>query len=354
MIDRAPEWSHDEDPYQRVLRKTYERRIPFTVHWELTYRCDWSCRHCYADRNGLANELTLDEITDVMNQLAAAGSLFLTFTGGDPLMRKDIREILSEANGRQFALRLMTNGARIDEAMANHLATLNLLGIDISLYAMTPEIHDAITGVSGSHAAVLRGLALCREHGLPLTIKCPLMQLNLKEYRPVADFAAQIGAGFVFDYLLIPTDADHHPMREIGLTDEQMYEFLRDKVSVEGGGRPEPPAPDDPVCGAGSNAVAVNPYGDVYPCLGYREKVGNIREQRFADIWSSPHLDQLHAARYRDYVNCQECAYISCCSRCPGISRAECGRPFDAAPTVCRVAAATKRAVDECLLRAVI
>jgi len=178
-----------------------------------------------------------------MDQLATAGTMFLALTGGDPLVRDDILDILLAANERSFVLRLMTNGVLLDREKARCLSTLNLAGIDISLYAMNPTIHDRITGVNGSHSAVMKGIQECREFALPLTLKCPLMKYNLDEFQAVSDFAAQIDVPFVFDYLLIPADSHRQPMLDIGLSDEQMVSFLLDKVDVDTAHPPEAPAP---------------------------------------------------------------------------------------------------------------
>jgi len=340
-----PDTSSALDPYQRVLQKTFDHRIPFTAHWELTYRCNLSCLHCYATNRTGGKELTTNEVRNGLDQLARMGCLFLALTGGEVFCRSDLLEILTYAKQRSFALYLFTNGTMLTPDAADAIAAIEPVSVDISLYAVTPEIHDRITTVRGSHEKTVKALRLCRNKGLNVTIKSPLLRYNIDEFERLRSFANDIGARFVFDFLLVPADDGSRPMQEHGLSEQELRRFIAANVQ-----HPEvaPEAPHESayLCGAGSNAICITPTGDVLPCLAIREPVGNLRQQRLAEIWKSPLLDKLRNSRYRSLVDCRGCEDASYCSRCAGVAHAECGNILGRQDSACVVARATKEAVE--------
>ncbi len=330
---------------QSLLQKTFDRRIPLTAHCELTYRCNLACVHCYVGHPAAQTELTVQQYDDIFRQLAEAGCLFLTFTGGEALLREDALEIFQCAARQGFALRLLTNGCLLTPALAEALAPLHFLRVDFSAYAAQPQVHDAITQVEGSHAQTLRGIQLCRQQGIRTAIKLILLKSNLHEFAAVQKLAQDLGSDFVMDFALIPGPDQRPIMEEQGLSEAEISGFIRQHAQPPA----QPPAPADPsapICGAGSNVVAISPQGDVFPCLGFRKPVGNLLRQSFREIWESPPLDQLHKAMYSDFTECKGCRHEAYCIRCPGVSWAESGSEFAKSPLACRVASATKQAYD--------
>ena len=337
-----------ENAYQRILRKAHAQRIPLSAHWELTYACNLSCIHCYASAPQREDELSLPEIERILDELMQAGCLFLVFTGGELFCRLDALQIIAAARHRNFAIRLLTNGTLITRAMAEKLAGLNLLRVDISLYAAHPEIHDRITGVKGSQTASLSAVRRCRKFGIPVAVKAILLKQNVQEFDALKNLARDEGAEFVFDYMLMRADDGSSPMDRYGLPEEEIRNFVvQHAAAPKQGGELGGPELTDPVCGAGSSVLAISPSGDVFPCLGYREIVGNLRKAPLSAIWKAPLLDRLHHARYDDYKSCGGCEKTAFCSRCPGWTLAECGAPFERSPTFCRVADATMKAAGE-------
>ncbi|MBN1673286.1 MAG: radical SAM protein [Kiritimatiellae bacterium] len=334
-------------PYQNILAKTYEQRIPFTVHWELTYRCNLSCVHCYAGKNGAGAELTLKEVEDVLDQLVRAGCLFLVFTGGEIACRRDVMKILRLARERGFALRLMTNGTLLTQEMIETIGALEPLSVDISLYGMDPARHERITGVKGSWLKAVEAIKRCLSAGIPTAIKSVLMKYNAGEFSALRRFAADNGARFVFDYMLVPSDDGSAKMAEHGLSEDDLYAFLSANMPRE---RPAKRvaaadrARARPLCGAGSNALAISPFGDVFPCLAFRQSIGTLKSQRLRRILAAPVLDKFRKARYNALETCARCGLLPFCNRCSGVAWAECGDAFGAPGSACMAARAMKRA----------
>lgn len=348
-----------QDPYQRILEKTHEERIPFTAHWELTYRCNLACLHCYATDRKREGELSASEAETILDQLAEANCLFLCFTGGEILCRTDLIEILRAARSRGFAIRLLTNGSLLTAKLADEIAGIAPLSVEISLYAMTPGLHDRITGVKGSHAKTMAAIRLCLERGMNVAVKSILLKYNVAEYKALADFAREANARFVFDYMLSPADNGERLMEKHGLSENELYEFFMAQLPRPARGKPiEPsrsafqtrgatkPELSDPVCGEGCNTFAITPFGDVLPCLAIRQSVGNLRERPFKEIWRNPALDKIRNARYHDLKECRDCSLLAFCQRCSGVALAECGTLFGRSESACAAARALKRAIE--------
>ena len=136
------------DRYQELYQKTISESMLFLAHWELTYSCNLKCRHCYVSKDLGRQEFGLDKAKEVINQLRELGCLYLVFSGGEIFCRKDFFEIASYARDQGFALRLMTNATKINQANIEKIAALLPLAVEISVYAASSQVHDLITGVA--------------------------------------------------------------------------------------------------------------------------------------------------------------------------------------------------------------
>ena len=329
--------------YDSILQRACERRIPICAYMEVTYRCNLRCMHCYADCRDQVGELSLDEIMRVLDQLADAGALFLNLTGGEIAFRPDFPDILAASRARGFAVRLLTNGTLFDDDLVDRIAVHDPMSVEISLYAAHPDLHDRITGVPGSFEKSLAALRRCRARGLNIAVKTMLLRHNLDAFDALENLARDLDARFAFDYMLVPSDSGAQRMSEHGLTDEDLDRFFdrRARATSEPALAPDPAAP---LCGAGTGTVAVNPFGEVFPCLAIRESVGNLRRESFSSIWRSIRLDKLRKSRYSDLETCKGCSVSAYCIRCPGTALAECGSLLGCSETACRVARAAARA----------
>lgn len=334
------------DAYQLIVRKAGERRIPLVAHWELTYRCNLDCVHCYATSRERPGEMNAAEVAAGLEQLAGLGCLFLNLTGGEALMRRDILDIIRIAKGLNFAVRLLTNGVLLEPAMADRLAELGLISVEISLYALDPAVHDAITRRPGSHSMTMAGIRAALDRGLNVAIKTMIMRSNVREFEGLAEFARSAGARFVFDYILVPADNGARPMDEHGLNEDELTAFILAR------GRPGVPSADtppdsEPLCGAGATGLAVTPDGDVLPCLAIRRNIGNIRTRPLAEIWRDPALDKIRDFRYSDLEKCGKCDLLKYCLRCPGVALAEGGGLLGCSGLACMAARAARRAAED-------
>ncbi|MFZ0619810.1 MAG: radical SAM protein [Candidatus Acidiferrales bacterium] len=340
----------------RWVRRTVGSSMPFSVHLDLTYRCNERCVHCYLDHDD-HGEMSTAEIKGVLDQLATVGTLFLTISGGEIFLRTDLFELLEHARALHFDISLKTNALLIDAARAARLRALGVRRIQISIYSADPDIHDAITKVRGSLDRSLAAIRFLQEQGLQVKIACPLMKQNIAAYRGVLALAEALGVPYVFDLTITPKlDGDksvlafRNPAQDV-LAVLQEPAFGPHSCSGDDAGETALPlgsatssgiessAYKDIPCSAGHNSCYISPYGDVFPCVQMPLPTGNLRRQAFADIWHrSPEMNRVRAVRESHMPVCSTCSIRKYCERCPGLAQMEGGDLLGAYERACELA----------------
>ena len=307
--------------------------IPLSVQLDLTYRCNERCIHCYLDHED-HGEMNTAEILGLLDQLAAAGVFFLNVSGGEIFMRPDLFTIIEHARKLQFSVKLKTNGVMIREAKARRIAALGVEAVQISLYSHDAATHDEITKLPGSFKRTIEGARLLRDAGVKVIFANVLMQQNADHYKQVQALAAEMGIRYEVDATITPMMDGDRGIVALNMDGGRLAAIMHDTTLLGDQAErllaaPSGPTPLDEAyktlpCSAGHTACYVSPYGDVFPCVQFPFKVGNVREQAFIDIWKhSPQLNEVRAIRVSDLEGCSSCVHGSSCARCPGLAYLE-------------------------------
>ncbi len=333
------------DQYLRIYRKTMDNSICFLAHWELTYKCNLGCRHCYAAGRKDGKEFSYEEARPIIDELRDMGCLYLIFSGGEILMRDDFFDIASYARGQGFALRLMTNATLIDEAVSEKIASLYPLAVETSIYAADKDLHDAITSSAGSFDKTIKAARLLKERNVRVIFKFLIMNDNIGEFRAVRSLAGEIGADFVFDFCVVgKNDGSKAPLR-YRLDKEKIKDFFISNDLPLGKKEADD---EDLLCIAGLNNIFITPHLDVYPCIGLDVKLGNLREGSLKDIWrSSEELNFVRNINLPDLPKCKSCGLAQFCFRCSGIALSEDNDILGPSNFDCSVAAAVSEIAAE-------
>jgi radical SAM protein with 4Fe4S-binding SPASM domain len=312
---------------QEMADRALKAGVPISVHLDVTYRCNERCVHCYLDHNDYG-EMSTAEIKDVLDQLAEAGVFYLTLSGGEVFMRMDFFEILEYARSLLFAVKVKTDAFMIHEKEADRLCELGVGSVQVSVYSHRPEVHDAITKLPGSLKRTLAGIRLLRERGMKVIIANVLMRQNLMDYPGVVALAKEMGAVYTIDPTITPMMDGDRSVLNLGITQEELQQVFRTPELV--GNVEEFCAPPTPVeegdlggrpCSASHTFCYISPYGDVYPCVQFPLPTGNLRTQKFLDIWKySPQMNEVRSIRGRDLPTCSTCSHLGTCTRCPGLA----------------------------------
>jgi MoaA/NifB/PqqE/SkfB family radical SAM enzyme len=180
QFDACGERTEPADPYDALQARLKQEHVPFSVLWELTHICNLDCLMCY-NVPQTERELSTAECLDILEQLAAAGTLRLTLTGGEILTRRDFFTLAERARALGFALDLKTNGTLITPECADRLAALHPVQVDISLLGATPETSDAVMRGRNTLARILTAVHLLQERGLRVKLNSLLLDLNIAE-----------------------------------------------------------------------------------------------------------------------------------------------------------------------------
>jgi AdoMet-dependent heme synthase len=301
--------------------------IPLSVQLDLTYRCNERCVHCYLDHDD-HGEMTTAEIKHLLDEMADAGVFILTLSGGEIFLRKDFFDILEHARRLMFCVKLKSNAVLVREREAARLRDLNIESIQVSVYSHRPEVHDAITLIPGSLKRSVDAIRFLKSQGLKVIIANVLMTQNMQDYSGVRALAKELGVECTLDPTVTPMMDGNRSTVDLGVGHSVLHQVFRDTSLVDDIDEfcaIPPAAGEDDLestpCSAGHTACYVSPYGDVFPCVQFPLPTGNIRKQRFIDIWRhSDQMNEVRSIRLKDLTTCTSCTHVSNCTRCPGLA----------------------------------
>jgi radical SAM protein with 4Fe4S-binding SPASM domain len=346
LVSHAQEWAH-------------ARLIPLNATIELTQRCNIRCVHCYnfdraaapADSCGTGDgpELSDDEILRLMGDLREAGCLFLTLTGGEALSHPSLFTFLDRARDLNLAVQLLSNGTLLRPGVAARLGKYqNLLGVSISLYGATPEVHDAITQVNGSFRRTWAGVERLRAVGVTVRLKFIVMRGNAHEVEAMRATAESRGYAHMVDLTITARHDGTAGSVETRVDRAELERLYRGPLSdLVPLGRRQVTEAEFP-CNCARGNCAVSARGDVFPCISVPWRAGNVREQPFRDIWErSPVFQRIRGLRIADYDACAPCPHKSHCSRNRGAAYNASGAYTGTDPFVCASAEVAHALADE-------
>jgi len=196
----------DPPAHQRMaVAKDAKARRPIVV-WNLTRSCNLQCIHCYTDSAAARypDELSSAQCKTVLEDLAEFGVPAVLFSGGEPLVRKDVFELAEYARGLGLHVVFSTNGTLIDQQTARRFVELKLAYIGISLDSAVPEIHDKFRGVHGAFERTMTGFRCCVEAGQKVGLRLTLTTHTASNLDKLFDFIEQEGIDRACFYHLCP------------------------------------------------------------------------------------------------------------------------------------------------------
>jgi radical SAM protein with 4Fe4S-binding SPASM domain len=273
---------------------------PLAVHLEIVGACNLTCSHCFAGvlpRNH--QPLTVQEMDRLFADLAGLGSFRLGLTGGEPLLRKDLFDILDAATAHGLHPCLTTNGLLLTEDIAREFGKRQLVWLNVSLEGPDSATNDAVRG-AGTFTAVVEKLAILRRHAR-FTLAFTILRTNAHLVKQCAELAYAVGAhtavfrplypvGRALEHLdLMPTFRQYTAaLRELADLDQLGTDLHGlDPFSPAARAPAQPRLHTSHTCGAGQHVCSISVQGDVNPCsfLGAAFNGGNIRATPFPVLW---------------------------------------------------------------------
>jgi len=311
------------------------------VVWEMTSRCNLNCIHCHAFGGDASyDELSKEEAMALIDQIASLDIRSFVFTGGEPLLREDLFDLIEYAKSLGFTVFIATNGTLITKDVAKLLRKFDV-GVVIGLDAMNSELHDRIRGVEGAFDAVIEGIENCIAENLYLHLNIVAAKLNFDEIARIIDYGDVIGVFSYFIYRFVPFGrgeeirdyelgrADFKALLDLVLEKQrevraiiipvaspEYWAYMLQKRGIHNrrlinflgrffGG-----------CLAGKGMMYIKPNGDVWACPFLPVHVGNVRKERIDRIWENLHELRLMHANTRSARECSDCEYERVCGGC--------------------------------------
>jgi len=310
-----------------VIRKVViENNIPYTTNFALSYRCNLHCSHCYIPN--MRNVLDTLEIKKALDQLAQLKGIYVRFTGGEPFLRKDILEILRYAKSKSFAVAVNTNGFFLVRAIVEELCCIYPMDINISLYGYKQETHDFVTQRKGSFEISMRAIEMLKDCGLNVNINYVIMRHNVGELEQLKAWADTQGIGFQPEYSIFPKrDGDKKPLSH-RVTNRQLVRLFNKDVIHK---------PKPMLCKPASIKMRIDPDGTLHPCEMLEYRLGSLKENSLAEIWSSQIAKEFRSIDIQNPAKCNVCKLKDSCLRCPGVAQMEDGDMSMPSSWACRV-----------------
>lgn len=319
---------HLEKSTQDFLEERFEGKPQLTnLHIEITSKCNERCVHCYIPHENKTNDIDPELFYDILKQCNDMRLLHLTLSGGEPMLHKNFVDFIRKCNEYGFSVNILSNLTLLNDEILKEMRVNPLLGVQVSLYSMTPEIHDSITKMKGSFEKTKNSILRLIESDIPLQISCPIMKYNKNCYGDVVKWGEMHNVHVGDDYVII-AKYDHTTQNlDCRLSINEVKELITYKATSnarylerieEEAKKKKNITPNDFVCSVCNSSICIAVNGNVYPCAGWQAYVvGNVKETSLNEIWhDSKKVQYLRGLRKRDFPQCVQCPDKEFCTMC--------------------------------------
>jgi len=325
--------------------------IGFPIHpvWEVTLGCNLRCKQCHASGGKPSpGELSTEEGKQLLDEMAKIPQFrMLAFTGGEPLVRQDIFELVEYSRYLGFEVSIATNGTLLTYEWAKRFRKMGVANMAIGLNSAEERIHEQITQVAGSFEKAKRAIYSTLEVGMNLQINTTVMKENLSSLPGLLDFASEVNAQIVLLYHLVPQGRGGEQM-ELSIEEYRtLTELVVDRQRTNKAIIETVCAPQYWAylirrngwgvlglglagkflkgCVAGSGLCYIKPDGEVWACPFIPLSAGNVRHIPLGEIWNDSELFQSLRDRGNLKGGCGICLYRNICGGCRGRAYAHFG-----------------------------
>jgi radical SAM protein with 4Fe4S-binding SPASM domain len=319
--------TNEDAPLAMLGRYAVKKWQPVNVTVELTYRCNLDCRYCYLDDHSLPG-LTSRKLLDVGHELKEAGAAFVLFTGGETFLRPDALEIMQGYKDLGFGLEAKSNALLIDQLMIRRISELELFNLQISVYGFEDGV-SPVTGGFYDFSKLRYNIQGLVEAGVPVTLSVIVGKHNITDLPKYESALKDLGVIEVsYSPFLTPRRDGDKTVTELRLSRQEMEAQLKPFI-LKNGGFVKPTKYRNrecggPICYAGRDQLAIDPSGNVHPCLDFRLPMGNLLESDLVGILANREAF-LRPFKLGKVQKCMDCSIVEYCDSCPGASLLEYG-----------------------------
>lgn len=332
-----------------------QNRLLTSCMIDLTYRCSNNCVHCYCvdnNSNKKFDEMSTEKIKSILNELKALGCLWVTFSGGEPFIRKDFMELYLYAKKLGFIICIMTNATLITEEIAQTLSKYKPLQINVSMYGSNEKAYEAVAQTKGTFEKFKNGLALLKKYDLNVSLQAIYMSVLKDDMCNIQKYSAENGFGYCkFDPFLFNDIYNLKKSYPYRISPEKIVEFEMSDKNRESSwnsfsqkfnehGMKNVEKPSDCCSTAGISKIHIDPYGNVLGCNLLRQPCFSLNEYSLEEARQRliASLDTIFAQKYCDNFECKDCKARLYCNCCPGVSYIENNNYYSKSEYACEIA----------------
>lgn len=315
----------------RFHQQGIKHGLPLNGSIEVTTRCNFSCIHCYirsntrCDLHNTEKEISLDEYCNILDQIAAAGCLWLQITGGEPLLRSDFIELYRYTKQKGILPILFTNGSLITEDIALFLKQYPPFSVDVTLYGASEKTYEIVTGNGDNFRKAIDGIELLKKHGIHLHLKSALIRQNVEDLDRMRIIAKNYECSLSFDPAINQSLYSDLPLENIRLSPEKVVELdtsdtIRNNEWIrlyKDYSFPEIKRSSLFWCNAGRCNFHIDSSGKLSSCIICRTPSYDLRQGTFNDGWINL-ISKTQEQKRTKITECTTCEDQIFCHQCPG------------------------------------
>lgn len=306
------------------------------IAWEVTRRCNLRCLHCRASANNspYADELDTSQALTLVKSFKELGNPLIIFTGGEPLLRDDLFELIAAVREQNLRAALSVNGTLLDLYNISGIKTADISRCSISLDGASATTHDELRAVEGTFNAALQAANSLKKANIPLQINTTVSDRNIGELPAILELCKKLGVVAWHIFLLVPVGRGIKLKGIDTATYEQTLTWIYEqsisneleikptcapqyyRLFAQKNNQSHLPHQVNSGCLGGVGFCFINHTGIVQPC-GYLElNCGNVREQSLSEIWKKSDVFLKLRDRSQYLGKCGKCNYHSQCTGC--------------------------------------
>ena len=317
--------------------------LPIELHLDLTDACTERCVHCYVPRDQ-KHFLPFELAEKALTEFRKMNGITVHLSGGEVMMHHDFERICRKCEELNLNLIVLSNMTLADERQIKFLKEIDPQVINVSLYSMKAEEHDAITQLPGSWERTMKALALCDKYGIHYRIASPLLKENRTAFGELKKFADTHHVRLTANAGII-AQADHGcgNFTHVCSSEELQKALECNREVFNENWSKQMPAVDAKVCDIGVTRIYLNSKGDYYPCGAMHGYVlGNVRENTMSEVWTGEKMNYLRGLKNRDFGVCASCGKRPWCKVCLAANFNATGDLFKHLPSMCTLAGVIK------------
>ncbi|TYB30277.1 MAG: radical SAM protein [Candidatus Mcinerneyibacterium aminivorans] len=279
----------EKSNYEILKEKSIKSCYPIHVVF-FNEKCQLNCRFCYRKYVNKKNKRNLNmvEIEHLVENLKELGTITFELSGGEPLLIPNFRKIFILIRNYGFKVILTTNGLQLDYDKAAFILNNGIESISFSVHGANKQTHNAIVNKDGAFSKTIKWAKYFNQF-VDVSINFVITKNNYMEMEKANILFNKMNLKVNFIYNLVPYQNKPHKMKNIWLNKKELFKVF-DSFSKITNNQLSEKDDDNLLCNAGRNQLAIDIKGDVYPCIQFPQKAGNIRKLNIKKIWDNSKL----------------------------------------------------------------